>query len=71
MALLQFLSFKKKRQQNLLLSLFVDISAILLWRGTWGLLDVYVFPGKSELSFAVSAGLGLFLLLLLRNRVNR
>lgn len=69
MSIFGMFSFQKKEQQSLLISLLIDLSAILLWRGTWGLLDLYVFPGKSVLSFGASALLGLTLLMILRKRV--
>lgn len=58
--------FRQRRRRNMWQSLAIDMSAILLWRGLWGLMDLYIFPGYQEFSFIFSALLGLFLLLWLR-----
>ena len=58
----------RKKQPSVLSSFLIDVAAILFWRGVWGLLDLVIFPGERELSAAVSALLGLVLLLWLRRR---
>lgn len=58
--------YKKKRERGFWQAVVIDVSAVLLWRGLWGLMDLYIFPNHQELSFVFSAGLGLLLLLVLR-----
>jgi len=36
----------------------------MLWRGVWGLLDTYLFPGSPALSYLVGIGLGAVILYL-------
>ncbi|MBC7334607.1 MAG: hypothetical protein H5T85_09215 [Actinobacteria bacterium] len=54
----------KKNHPNLYAVLF-GVSIIMFWRGLWGLMDLYLFPGNPVLSYAASALLGLLLLLLI------
>lgn len=58
--------FKRSRRRTVWQSLAIDMSAILLWRGLWGLMDLYIFPGHQELSFLFSALAGLAMLFWLR-----
>jgi hypothetical protein len=37
---------------------------VMLWRGVWGLLDTYLFPGSPTLSYLVCIGLGAAILYL-------
>ena len=39
-----------------------SLALISFWRGTWGLLDEYLFPGNPDLSYAISIALGLAVL---------
>lgn len=40
------------------------LTIIIIWRGVWGLMDLFVFPGNELLSYLTSVGLGFILLLL-------
>lgn len=42
----------------------IVLAIIMLWRGVWGLLDLYLFPGSPLLSYLVSIGLGFAILYL-------
>lgn len=42
----------------------IVLGIIMLWRGVWGLLDTYLFPGVPVLSSLVSIGLGVLILYL-------
>jgi hypothetical protein len=42
----------------------VIVAIIMLWRGVWGLLDLYLFPGSPTLSHIVSLLLGILVLYL-------
>ena len=43
--------------------LIIAIGIVLIWRGVWGLLDIFLFPSIPVLSFSVSIALGVVLLL--------
>ncbi len=42
----------------------IVLGIIMLWRGVWGLLDQFLFPGSPEISYMVSIGLGVLVLYL-------
>jgi hypothetical protein len=47
------------------LRIIIDfLGIIIIWRGIWGLLDLFVFPGNQLLSYLVSIALGFILLLI-------
>lgn len=58
--------YKTKKERSFWQSITIDIAAILMWRGVWGLMDLYIFPGYEGLSFLFSAVLGIGLLVILR-----
>lgn len=65
----EFLSklfLKPNTKQTLFKSIAIDIAAILMWRGIWGLSDLYVFPEHPEFSLILSTILGLSIILILR-----
>jgi hypothetical protein len=43
--------------------LFIAFGVVLVWRGFWGIADLYIFPENPLISFLVSIGLGLVILL--------
>ncbi|NJD05282.1 MAG: hypothetical protein FIA97_02150 [Methylococcaceae bacterium] len=45
-------------------ALVVLLAIIMIWRGVWGLLDAYVFPGNPVLSNLVCLGMGALILYL-------
>lgn len=49
-------------------ALLIDLAAILLWRGVWGLLDLYLFPERPEMSFVFSILVAVVLMISLRIR---
>lgn len=55
--------FKKIRKKHPhLYVIYVGIAVVMFWRGTWGILDMFLFPNNELLSYVLSAGIGLFLL---------
>ncbi|MGR9051351.1 MAG: hypothetical protein ACU84J_01755 [Gammaproteobacteria bacterium] len=42
----------------------IVLGIIMLWRGVWGLLDQYLFPGSPTLSYLMSMALGILVLYL-------
>ncbi len=45
-------------------TIVIVVGIIMLWRGVWGLLDQYLFPGSPTLSSIVSILLGVLVLYL-------
>lgn len=54
---------KSKRIGNFKL-FFAAMAVVMVWRGVWGLLDLYLFPEMSVLSYSFSIMLGVLFLLL-------
>lgn len=44
-------------------SIIVGAAIVMYWRGLWGLMDTYLFPGNEVLSYSASIVIGLLLLL--------
>ncbi len=57
---------KRKKRSNIIETLLLDLSAVFVWRGTWGLMDKYLFPTHPDVSFIFSILLGVTLVLLIR-----
>jgi hypothetical protein len=45
-------------------AIVVVFAIIMLWRGVWGLLDEYLFPGSPTFSYLLSIALGALVLYL-------
>lgn len=43
-------------------TLVIAAGIVMVWRGIWGLMDVYLFPGNPTLSYALSIAIGLVIL---------
>ncbi len=58
--------FKKYKNRNKLYRfmyhLITGLAMVIFWRGAWGLMDLYLFPGNQALSYVVSIIFGLILL---------
>lgn len=55
--------FKHHKKKNPFIYHFVTgIAIVIFWRGMWGLLDLYLFPGQPTLSYAASVIIGLGIL---------
>ncbi|MDH5481059.1 MAG: hypothetical protein OEX11_09905 [Nitrosomonas sp.] len=53
-----------KKTRSTFNSIIIVVAIIMLWRGVWGLLDIYLFPEMPTLSFVVSISIGLVVLYL-------
>lgn len=54
-------NFIMKKKENL--SLFVlAVGVVLVWRGVWGVADLFLFPNNQALSFLVSIVVGIGIL---------
>jgi len=48
-----------KRRHQLGFGIFLSVGIISLWRGIWGLSDIYLFPDDKTLSYISSFIIGL------------
>jgi hypothetical protein len=55
-----------RKEVNIFEILLIDLSAILMWRGLWGYMDLYLFPTHPETSFLISVVAGLVLMVVVR-----
>ncbi|OGK09440.1 hypothetical protein A2767_05335 [Candidatus Roizmanbacteria bacterium RIFCSPHIGHO2_01_FULL_35_10] len=53
-----------KKHHQLLASLIVGIGLISVWRGIWGLMDLYIIPDNPLVSFLISILFGVGILYL-------
>jgi Mg/Co/Ni transporter MgtE len=49
---------RKKHYKIIAKAMLVGFGVVLFWRGAWGLMDLYLFPGNEHLSFVSSIALG-------------
>jgi len=58
--------FKKtknfKTRHQILFALIIGFAVVSFWRGTWGILDMYLLPNNYELSSWISMISGLIVL---------
>ena len=52
----------EKREDPTWFYIILAFAVVCFWRGVWGLLDLYLLPSNSELSFWVSLILGFSIL---------
>lgn len=55
-----------KHHSNLHMLLVVG-SVVMVWRGLWGLMDLYLFPNDPLVSYLTSVFGGIFFLMLIDN----
>jgi len=56
-------AFKQlKVHHQKLFAVIIGAAMIMFWRGVWGLLDLYLLPDSPDLSFLLSALVGLGIL---------
>lgn len=53
-------TFRKKHPN--LYSILIGVSIVMFWRGVWGVLDLYFFPGNEIFSYLFGIGFGLTVL---------
>ena len=46
------------------------IAIVAVWRGVWGLMDIYLFPDNQSLSLILSLVIGIFILYFNDHRLN-
>jgi len=60
---------KKRSLKNILNVLILAFAIVAFWRGVWGIMDVYLFPGNKLLSSIVSFVIGIVILYFTKNLV--
>lgn len=53
-----------KKHHRLFFSLIVLSGVVCLWRGIWGLLDMYLLPLDPTLSYSISVFIGMAVIIL-------
>lgn len=53
---------KKTNFTDVLIIIIASLAIVGIWRGVWGLMDIYLLPENSTLSFFVSIATGLAIL---------
>jgi len=55
---------KMKSRHQIIFAIVIAFAVISFWRGVWGLMDEYLFPGNYELSLWASVITGIAILAL-------
>lgn len=56
---------KSAKNNEVWRTVMIGVSVVLFWRGTWGLMDIYLFPDSKAAGYILSIVLGLCLLFLI------
>ncbi|MFA6369082.1 MAG: hypothetical protein WCX20_01755 [Candidatus Shapirobacteria bacterium] len=56
-------------QNKLFLTILEAVAFVTIWRGTWGLLDRYLFPNSPLISYLVSIFVGVLLLVKFKDKL--
>lgn len=66
---------KEKREKRTLKKVFyallIAFAIVSFWRGVWGLMDIYVYPNTPVMSFVLSIIIGVIILYLTENLIER
>lgn len=62
---------KLKTHHQLIFSLIIMSGLVCLWRGMWGLLDLYFFVNDPALSFALSVVIGSIIIVITHYTIDR
>ncbi len=62
---------KESHLKKVFFTIIIAFAIISFWRGTWGLMDIYLFPNSHVMSFSVSILAGVIILYLTKNLVKR
>ena len=60
-----------KKHHQLFFSLIILSGVVCLWRGIWGLLDIYLTPNNLPLSFSLSIIVGTVIISLTHYTINK
>lgn len=57
--------FEKTNFKDILIIIIASLAIVNFWRGTWGLMDTFLFPLNHPLSYTISLIISLIILLLI------
>ncbi len=60
-----------KRVKDVFYTILIAFAIISFWRGIWGLMDLYLYPGNHVASFSISIILGIIILYSTENLIKR
>lgn len=55
---------KLKKRHQLLFAIIITFAVVCLWRGIWGLLDIFIFPDNLFLSYSITCLVGIAIMAL-------
>lgn len=56
-------------KNKIFLSILEAVVFVTIWRGTWGLLDIYLFPNYPQISYLTSISIGVILLSIFKDKL--
>jgi len=56
-------------KNKLFLTILESVAFVTIWRGTWGLLDKYLFPNSPQTSYLTSISIGLLILFIFKDKL--
>ena len=62
---------KERSLKKVFYTILLGFAIVSFWRGVWGLTDLYVFPNNYELSLWISAFLGIAILYMTKNLIEK
>jgi len=51
-----------QKNHQLVVSFFIGVAIVAVWRGVWGFLDLYFFPNDLVASYSISTLIGIIIL---------
>jgi len=70
MLLTMYERFKKlKSHHQLIWSLVIATALVSVWRGIWGLMDVFIFPSNKLISVTISLVIGIIIFIVIHYRL--
>jgi hypothetical protein len=62
---------EKRDWNKVFFALLIAFAVISFWRGVWGLMDIFLFPGNKILSLISSVIIGIVILILTRHTIKQ
>lgn len=64
-------SSKRRSLRGVFYTIVIAFAIVSFWRGVWGLMDAYLFPDNHILSLWISLFIGILILYLTKNLIER
>ncbi|MDD4026627.1 MAG: hypothetical protein PHO75_00375 [Candidatus Shapirobacteria bacterium] len=61
--------FRHISKNKLFFTILEAVTFVTIWRGTWGLLDKYLFPNSPQTSYLTSISIGILLLVIFKDKL--